>query len=220
MTNTALIAGASGLVGRECLKLLVATERYERVRVVTRRDLGAAVTHPRIEQIVVDFADLDASKDELRADHVFCTLGTTMRKAGSKERFREVDYGYPLALAHQTAGGGARHFSVVSSLGANSGSRFFYSRVKGELEQALATMAWPSLAIFRPSVIVGDRGESRPLERLAETLLAFAPRSVRPVSATTIAAAMVAVAAREPTGATVIPSRDILEHAHAHGRDE
>jgi uncharacterized protein YbjT (DUF2867 family) len=217
--TTALLAGASGLVGGECLNLLLGDERYERIRVVTRRDLGGQVAHPRIEQIVVDFADLDATKDVLRADHVFCALGTTMRKAGSKERFREVDYEYPLALARHTATNGARHFSLVSSLGANPGSRFFYSRVKGELEQALAHMALPSLAIFRPSIIAGDRGEVRPLERLAQRLLAVAPRSVRPVSAATIAAAMVAVAAREPAGTSVILSRDIPSRARSDGPD-
>jgi uncharacterized protein YbjT (DUF2867 family) len=176
---TALLAGASGLVGGECLKLLCDEPRYTRVRVVTRRDLGRQVSHPMIEQIIVDFDDLDASSDMLRAEHVFCTLGTTIRKAKSQDRFRTVDYGYPLALARLTAANGATHFSLVSSLGANPDSRFSYSRVKGDLEQALADLALPSLAIFRPSVIAGERGESRPFERLAERLLTLAPRTRR-----------------------------------------
>lgn len=210
---TALLAGASGLVGGECLKLLCDDPRYTNVRVATRRDLGDHVSHPKVEQVVVDFDDLDALSDMLRSDHVFCTLGTTIRKAGSQERFRIVDYGYPLALARLTAVNGATHFSLVSSLGANPNSRFFYSRVKGDLEQALADLALPSLAIFRPSVIAGERGESRPFERLAERLLTLAPRSIRPVPATEIAAAMVTVAAEEPPGVTIVLSRDIPSRA-------
>jgi uncharacterized protein YbjT (DUF2867 family) len=217
---TALLAGASGLVGGECLKLLCDEPRYTRVRVVTRRDLGRQVSHPMIEQIIVDFDDLDASSDMLRAEHVFCTLGTTIRKAKSQDRFRTVDYGYPLALARLTAANGATHFSLVSWLGANPDSRFFYSRVKGDLEQALADLALPSLAIFRPSVIAGERGESRPFERLAERLLTLAPRSVRPVSATEIAAAMVTVAAEEPPGLTIVLSRDIPDRARSTRSDQ
>jgi uncharacterized protein YbjT (DUF2867 family) len=212
---TALIAGASGLVGGECLDLLLASERYTHVRVITRRDLGGRVAHPKIEQIVTDFTDLHAVDDHLRADHVFCTLGTTIKKAGTRERFREVDFSYPEAIASHCLANGARHFSLVSSLGADRRSRFFYSRVKGELEQAIQGMAWPSLAIFRPSVIGGSRAESRPLERLAEYALSLAPKFVRPVQASTIAAAMVAVALKEPTGTTIVPSRDIPLQAEA-----
>lgn len=212
---TALLAGASGLVGGECLKLLCDEQRYTNVRVVTRRDLGDRVGHPKVEQIIVDFDELDISLESLAVDHVFCALGTTMRKAGSRERFRAVDYGYPLALARLTAVNGATHFSLVSSLGANPRSRFFYSRVKGDLEQALVDLALPSLAVFRPSVITGDRGESRPFERLAEKLLSLAPPSVRPVPAATIASAMVAVAADAPAGVTVVLSRDIPGQARS-----
>jgi uncharacterized protein YbjT (DUF2867 family) len=216
---TALLAGASGLVGGECLTLLCDEPRYTRVRAVTRRDLGHQVSHPKVEQVIVDFDELAASSDMLRADHVFCTLGTTIRKAGSQERFRTVDYGYPLALARLTAANGTTHYSLVSSLGANPDSRFFYSRVKGDLEQALADLALPSLAIFRPSVIAGDRGESRPFERLAERLLTLAPRSIRPVPAVEIAGAMITVAAEEPPGLTIVLSRDIPDRARSTGSD-
>jgi hypothetical protein len=109
--------------------------------------------------------------------------------------------------------GGASHFSIVSALGASRSSPFFYSRVKGEVEQALRGMGWPSLAIFRPSVIAGERGESRPLERVSEHLLRFAPATWRPVAATDIAAAMVAVALACPPGITVLESRDIPSKA-------
>ena len=207
--RTALVAGASGLVGGECLRRLLASTAYANIVVVTRRSLGAAARHPKLREIVVDFARLDSVKAELRADHVFCALGTTIRKAGSQAKFREVDHDYPLHLAQLTLANGARHCSLVSALGASSRSGVFYSRVKGELEDALRGMGWPSLCLLRPSVIAGNRQESRPVERLSEMLLRFGPARYRPVAAGEIAAAMIATAQREPRGVTVIESRDI-----------
>jgi uncharacterized protein YbjT (DUF2867 family) len=172
-----------------------------------------------VEQVIVDFANLDASADVWRVDHVFCTLGTTIKKAGSQARFREVDFGYPIAIARHARAAGARHCSLVSSIGADPRSRFFYSRVKGELEAVLQDAGWPSLAILRPSLITGTRRESRPMERIAAQALRVAPQSVRPVHARTIAAAMVALALREPPGVTVVESRDIPRYADR-GPDE
>jgi uncharacterized protein YbjT (DUF2867 family) len=212
---TALLAGATGLVGGECLRRLLDTDAYEQVVVVTRRDLGDRSRHRKLRQHVVEFDRLDELRTKLRADHVFCALGTTIRRAGSQAKFREVDLEYPLRLARLAQAHGARHFSIVSALGASVSSPFFYSRVKGEVESELRAMGWPSLAIFRPSVIAGDRGESRPLERLSGHLLRLAPATWRPVAASDIAAAMVAVALREPPGTTVIESRDMAAAAMA-----
>jgi uncharacterized protein YbjT (DUF2867 family) len=212
---TALVAGASGLVGGECVKRLLASDAWDRVVVLTRRDLDGLARRPKVRQVVADFARLDAVREELRADHVFCALGTTIRKAGSQAKFREVDCEYPLRLARLARAGGARHFSIVSALGASRSSPFFYSRVKGEVEEGLRSMGWPSLAIFRPSVIAGDRGESRPLERMSQQLLRLAPATWRSVAATDIAAAMLAVALVSPPGVTVVESRDIAARAHA-----
>ena len=206
---TAILAGATGLVGGECLRQLLACPRYERVIVVTRRELGAAARHDKLREVVVEFDRLGDAKARLRGDHVFCALGTTIRKAGSQAKFRAVDYEYPLRLARLGLQNGARHFSVVSALGASRSSPFFYSRVKGEVEEGLRQMGWPSLGIFRPSVIAGERAESRPLERVSEHLLRFAPATWRPVPARDIAGAMIAVALREPPGVTVIESREI-----------
>jgi uncharacterized protein YbjT (DUF2867 family) len=214
--HTALLAGASGLVGGECLRLLLASDRYERVLVLTRRDLGAVVAGaPKVEQVVGDFARLDEFADALRAGHVFCALGTTIRKAGSQAKFREVDFEYPRRLAAIARRNGAQHFSLVSAMGASRASPFFYSRVKGEVEDAVQRMDWPSLCIVRPSVIAGERAEPRPFERLAETALRFAPAAWRPVPARDIAAAMVATALRSPPGTTVLESRDIPKAARA-----
>ncbi len=210
---TALLAGASGLVGGECLRRLIESPEYGRVIVITRRDLGEPARHPKVIQRVVDFDRLGDDRDELRAHHVFCALGTTIRKAGSKARFRRVDYEYPLRLAQIARMNDSHHFSIVSALGASRSSPFFYSQVKGEVEQGLRAMHWPSLAIFRPSVIAGERGESRPLERVSEHLLRLAPATWRPVAASDIAAAMVAVAIESPPDVTIVESRDIAARA-------
>jgi len=206
---TAILAGATGLVGGECLRRLLASPRYERVIVVTRRKLADVPADRKLRQVVTEFENLGEVRDRLRGDHVFCALGTTIRKAGSQERFRAVDYEYPLRLAQLTRKNGARHFSIVSALGASRTSPFFYSRVKGEMEEGLQQLGWPSLAIVRPSVIAGDRAESRPLERLSEHLLRFAPATWRPVPAGDIAAAMIVMALRERPGVTVLESREI-----------
>ena len=209
-TRTALIAGASGLVGGECLARLLASAAYGRVVVLTRRDLGGTLRgSPRAVQVIGDFARLDAVAEQLRADDVFCALGTTIRKAGSQQKFREVDFEYSRRLAKIARRNGARHFSLVSAAGASRASPFFYSRIKGELEDALRGMDWPSLAILRPSVIAGDRAESRPLERLAEQALRFAPAAWRPVHARDIAAAMVQAALDAQPGVRVIESPQI-----------
>ncbi len=94
--RTALIAGASGLVGGECLRRLLASAAYAKVTVVTRRTLGAVAKHPKVNEVVVDFAQLEGVRARLHAEHVFCALGTTIRKAGSQEKFRQVDFDYPL----------------------------------------------------------------------------------------------------------------------------
>jgi uncharacterized protein YbjT (DUF2867 family) len=206
---TAILAGATGLVGGECLRRLLASPRYERVIVVTRRKLVDVVADGKLRQVVTEFENLGEVRDRLRADHVYCALGTTIRKAGSQERFRAVDYEYPLRLAQLARKNDARHFSIVSALGASRSSPFFYSRVKGETEEGLRQLGWPSLAILRPSVIAGDRAESRPLERLSEHLLRFAPATWRPVPAGDIAAAMIVMALRERPGVTVLESREI-----------
>jgi len=207
----ALLAGATGLVGGECLRRLLAHPAWTSLVVLTRREVGVERMSPKLRQVLTDFAALEDHRDELVADHVFCALGTTMRKAGSRAAFREVDLEYPLRLARLTRANGARHFSLVSAVGADRRSAFYYSRVKGELEEALMEMDWPSLAIFRPSVIEGKRSEVRPLERLSGSLLRLAPLAWRPVAAADIASAMVAVALESPPGVTIVESRSIAK---------
>jgi uncharacterized protein YbjT (DUF2867 family) len=198
--NTALIAGASGLVGSHLLPLLL--ESYDRVLSIGRRKLE--LTHPRLEQCVVDFEqlpDLGASAD------VFCALGTTVRKAGSQAATRLVDHDYPLNLARQVAAAGSRQFLLVSSVGADRRSTNFYLRTKGELEDALAALPFRSLHIFHPSFLIGKRAEARPGEKIGiaiatmlAPLLIGGLRKYRAVSAAAVADAMLAAARRAEPG--------------------
>ncbi|MFO1395162.1 MAG: NAD(P)H-binding protein [Steroidobacteraceae bacterium] len=208
-----MIAGATGLVGGELLKQLLEDDRYQKVIVVTRRELGLRVRHPKARQVVVDFSKLEKHAEDLRADHVFCTLGTTIAKAGSQAEFVKVDLEYPLRLARVTLRQGAKHYSIVTALGASKSSPFFYSRVKGSVEQELQAMGWPSLALVRPSVIAGERDERRPAEKLSQALLRYAPATWRSVPAADIAACMVEIAVREPRGTMTVDSKDIPRHA-------
>ncbi|MGH9663722.1 MAG: NAD-dependent epimerase/dehydratase family protein [Bryobacteraceae bacterium] len=194
--RTAVIAGGSGLVGSRCLRLLLDSSQYNRVIGIARRCLP--VSHPKFSCQQVDFDHLTATPE---AEDFFCALGTTIRRAGSEETFRKVDFGYPNRLAQLAVAAGARRFVLVSSVGANSGSRNFYLRVKGELEDALRALPFSALHIFRPSILVGARTERRPREAafviLAQTLEFLLPgklRRYRPIEAGTLAAAMVAAA--------------------------
>ena len=112
---------------------------------------------PRLRTVLIDFDRLDERPDVFRASHVFCALGTTIKQAGSRERFRQVDFGYPLRVAELAKAAGARHFLLVSSVGASSASRGFYLRVKGDLEAAIVALGFPSVTVVRPSLLLGGR---------------------------------------------------------------
>ena len=208
--TTAWIAGASGLVGGELLRLLLADPAFDEVVSVGRRTL--AVVSPKLTQLTVDFADPGSFESLDAADVAFSCLGTTIKKAGSKEAFRAVDHDAVLAFARAARSKGAKVFVHVSSLGADRASLSFYASVKGEVEEDLAALGYETMVALRPSILDGDRGESRPLERVG---LAFARAlgpvlgKYRPTEASAVARAMVAKAkAREP-GAQVVDAAAI-----------
>lgn len=192
---TAVIAGASGLVGGHLLRELLAAPEYERVISVGRRRLGR--DHPKLTEVVAEFTALDAVAGDLRADDAFCCLGTTRRRAGSREAFRAVDQTAVLAFAWAVQRAGARRFFTVSAQGASPESRFFYRRVKGETEEALRVLRFATLGILRPGLLLGARREFRLGEKLASAVLWLAePLLVgrlekhRPIEAATVARAM------------------------------
>lgn len=213
--RTALVAGASGLVGRHLLGSLLTAPEYDRVIVLVRRSLN--LPHPKLVEVVGSFQALDRLPGALRGDDAFSALGTTRRQAGSRAAFRAVDHGAVLAFAWAAQRGGARRFYFVSALGADPAAWWFYPRVKGETEQALQVLGFDALGLFRPSLLLGTRAEPRRGERAVGTLLRLvAPllvgrwRRYRPVSAAGVARAMVRVAGdRRFRGVRVLESDEI-----------
>jgi uncharacterized protein YbjT (DUF2867 family) len=201
---TALLAGATGLVGRECLRLLACDGHVVEVRALVRRPLPPESRGSRVRECITDFDQLHNHVDWFQVDKVFCALGTTIRQVGSKEAFRRVDYDYPLAIAKAARTRGASHFLLVSALGANAHSRIFYNRVKGELEDAVQALGYRSVTIARPSVLLGDRQEPRFGEGIAKALAWLAPLRWRPVPASNVASALVSAAHANVSGLQIL----------------
>jgi uncharacterized protein YbjT (DUF2867 family) len=204
--------GASGLVGSRCLRRLVETPSLERIVVAGRRPLETDQRpgDGRLVERVIDFDRLAAFADSVRSDAVICALGTTIKKAGSKERFRRIDLEYPFAIARLALQEGARHFLLVSSLGADASSRIFYNRVKGELEEAILALPYDAVTIVRPSLLMGDRDEFRPGEEVAKRLKFLFPARYRPVDADAVAATLVDEMTRTHDS-RIIESQEIRE---------
>ncbi|MFO0722898.1 MAG: NAD(P)H-binding protein [Myxococcota bacterium] len=167
-----LVFGATGLIGRAAIEILLREpgHHWTEIRAAVRRPLG--IQDPRLVEILVDWDHLEQVKDQLVAEDVFSALGTTIKKAGSQEAFRKVDYDYALASARIAAENGAEKLALVTALGADARSRIFYNRVKGELETAISELPYRAIHIGRPSILLGDRGESRPMERLGQSAVA------------------------------------------------
>jgi uncharacterized protein YbjT (DUF2867 family) len=205
MTRTAVLAGASGAVGSELRRALLNDPNWERVHSLVRRPSGT--DDPKLIEHVVDFDDLDAHRGLFAGADVFCCLGTTTSQAGSREAFRKVDYGYVVKLAQLAADAEARQFLLVSGIGTSSKSHIFYSRVKAEAEQAVSAMKLPAVHIFRPSLLLASRTDSRPAEDavkrltpLANVLLKGPLARYRPVATAEVARHMVEVAKADQAG--------------------
>ena len=209
--GSVLLVGATGLVGRECLRLLLADPAFERVVVLTRRPLDwvAIPNASKLEEHVIEFDNLRAHAELLQVDQITCALGTTIKQAGSQERFREVDFGLPLEIARMGSEQGAQHFLLVSALGADAGSRVFYNRVKGELEDAVSALPYRSVTIVRPSLLLGERTEFRLGEEVGKRLAFLVPARYKPVAAASVAAALVRAAKEDLPGRRIIESAQI-----------
>lgn len=167
MNKTACIIGASGLVGGHLLDLLSEREEYSHIKVVNRRSLD--ISDNKIEEIIIeDFDQLDQYVAALKADDYFCCLGTTIKKAGSKEAFKKVDFDYVVNIAAVAKENDAASFSVISAMGAKASSMIFYNKVKGEMEDAVKALKNKKTYIIRPSLISGERKEQRAGEETAQ----------------------------------------------------
>jgi len=200
----ALVVGATGLVGGEILDRLAADEGVAEVRALVRRSLHRWAPTSKVRELVADFDTLDAHPDWFRVDQVMCALGTTIRKAGSREAFRRVDFDYPFAVARLAHAQGARHFLLVSAVGADARSRIFYSRVKGELEDAVRAVGYTAVTIARPSVLIGARNELRVGELVMKRLGYLFPAAWKPVDARQVASALARAAREGKPGVTIL----------------
>jgi uncharacterized protein YbjT (DUF2867 family) len=214
VARTALLLGATGLVGRHCLDRLLADPACAAVTTLGRRALGQA--HPKLTHHVVDFDDLPAHAARFAVHDVYCCLGTTIRQAGSQAAFRKVDFTYPYEAARLASAAGVEQYLLVSALGADARSRVFYNRVKGEVEDAVAALRFYGCYLFRPSLLTGERPERRQGAKVFEAILeGLSPllqgrlRKYRPIAGATVARALVAVAAARKGGVRRYASDEI-----------
>jgi uncharacterized protein YbjT (DUF2867 family) len=210
--RTALLAGATGLVGRALLPMLLASKYYRSVHVLLRRTPPDIKASPKLKIHQVDFTRLPAALPAV--DDVLIALGTTIKVAGSEAAFRQVDLDFVLNIARAARAAGATRLAVVSALGADAKSRVFYNRVKGEMQVAIAQLGYESVVIAQPSLLLGDRAAlgqpARSGEVWAARLLGplgwIVPKGVRPIPARTVASALLAAILEAKPGVRVLKS--------------
>lgn len=206
-----LITGATGLVGGHLLNLLRREAQVESIVAPTRRPLEHAfgIENPHDPDLSAALAQVTSP-----IDTVFCCLGTTIRDAGSKAAFSHVDYDLVLETAQTGLRLGAQQLLVVSAMGANANSPFFYNRVKGQMESALIEQGWPRLTLARPSMLLGERGTPRLNERLLAPLFSLLPGNWKSIAALDVAKAMLSTAKKPGVSpVTILSSRQLREMA-------
>lgn len=214
MSKTAIVSGATGLVGSVLVKELLDHPSYTKVIAVVRKKMD--LIHDKLEQLVIDFGQLPSAIEGLSAHDGFCCLGTTIKSAGTKERQYQIDHDYVIEFARGCLNTGVTRFSAVSSIGASARSGNFYLRTKGEMEEDLKKLPFEGLFILQPSLLMGDRKEHRIAEKIAISmmriigpLMSGALEKYRGVDALNVARCMIACANGTRTGITTISSEDI-----------
>ncbi|HDR52640.1 MAG TPA: NADH-quinone oxidoreductase subunit F [Mariniphaga anaerophila] len=193
MKLTANVIGATGLTGKHLVQLLLKNENFEKIRIFVRRNNG--LMHPKLEEHVVDFGDTGSWENRLTGDVLFSALGTTLKQAGSKEKQYEVDFTFNLSFARKAKANGIENYVLVSSIGANAKSNIFYTRIKGELDDAVTRLGFKNPVILRPSSLAGERDERRWMEELSLPVVRFVTQFIfkkyRPIQGKTVAQAMI-----------------------------
>lgn len=210
--KTAIVLGASGLVGNELVHQLLTTNEFGRIKIFVRRTLN--ISHPKLEEHIIDFDNLSAWKKDLVGDTLFSCMGTTLKTAGSKEKQYIVDYTYPYQCIEAAIQNGTKQIVLVSSLGANASSSNFYLRMKGELEEAIKKLNPSNFIVFRPSILDGNRIENRPAEYNAIKLMRIAGklpflRKYAPTLVSKLAKSMIVLTLTEEKGLKVVESLEI-----------
>ncbi|PUZ29546.1 semialdehyde dehydrogenase [Chitinophaga parva] len=215
MPFTAIVLGGSGLTGHQLLLQLCDTAACTHVRALVRKPLGPQ--HPKLETVVVDFNNDAAFRQAIQGDVIFCCIGTTMAKAKTQAVYRSIDFDIPVKAARFGVANGVHQYLLISSIGAGIGRASFYQRLKGEVERAVQDAGLASVQVFRPSLIMGQRGERRVMEKIFQAVWPVVSlffwgraRKYRGIKASTIARAMVRVAQKAAPGIHVYES-DAIE---------
>jgi uncharacterized protein YbjT (DUF2867 family) len=218
MTKTALVVGASGLVGRALVFELLKSKDYLKVIVLVRTDL--VLKHPKLEQHIIDFDNLQNYSNIINADDVFCCLGTTYSQTPDKALYRKIDLVYPLTVAKIALQNQASHFIMVSAMGADKNSKIFYNRLKGEAEEAILQLNYPSISIVRPALLLGSRKKIRPVEQLAQYIfMVINPLMIGPlkmgkaIKAEIVARAMLKLAKQSKKGKQIYMNNELFDLA-------
>lgn len=216
--KTAILFGATGLVGKYCLDFLLTSSAYQKVLVFGRKSLQ--LSDQKLEEHIIDFENLSDYAHLIKGDDLFCCIGTTMKKAGSQEAFRRVDYTYAHQIAELGIKNKVNQFLLVSALGADKDSIIFYNRVKGELEEDVKLMPYWAIYIFQPSLLLGERNENRWGEALAQRLGRGFDRltggfftKIRPVEADIVAKSMLIAAQKLEKGVHIYTSEQLQKIA-------
>lgn len=214
--RNALIAGATGLVGKSLLQQLLQDEVYEKVVIITRKPVEIA--HHKLIQLQIDFDKIESLKTDYKIDDVFCSLGTTIKTAGSQDAFYKVDFTYVVNLGKWCEANNVNRFLIVSAMGANTKSGIFYNRVKGEMEATVSKLNISSIQIFRPSLLMGNRTEKRGGERIAQAVMGslgflfVGPlKKYKGIQADVVAGAMIKAAKIEVKGLRIFESGEMQE---------
>ncbi|MBL3656526.1 NAD-dependent epimerase/dehydratase family protein [Fulvivirga sediminis] len=215
--KSALVLGSTGLIGNQLLHILLKDHYYYKVYAVSRHELE--FKNDRLVTVIADFDNVDERIEGLAFNDIYCCLGTTIKKAGNKEAFKQIDLDYPLKVAQKGLKQGASKYLLISAMGADKKSTFFYNRIKGEVEEALAKMKYRSVHIFRPSLLLGDREEKRPGEAAASVIsklfsFAFvgALKKYKPVESSKVAQAMLALAKDKTKGVHIHESEELQKY--------
>ena len=217
--KTALIIGSTGLIGSELLKILLESSEYAQVVTFVKRDTG--IQNPKLTQHIIDFDKPETYKELVVGDDLFCTIGTTIKTAGSKEAFRKVDFEYPRQFAAFALQNKVKQFLIISSLSADANSGNFYLKTKGEIQDFLKDSNFESVSVLQPSLLLGDRKEFR----LGEKIGAFFMKTLsfmflgnlkkyKAIEAKTVAKAMLAIAQQNNSGFKIYESDVIQEIAN------
>ena len=217
--KTALVIGSTGLIGSQLVDILLESEHYQKVVIFVKRESGKS--HPKLEQHIINFDAPETYQHLVKGDDLFCTIGTTIKKAGGQSAFRKVDYEYPIAFSKIAKTNKIKQFLIVSSLGANKDSNNFYLKTKGEIQDFLKDCDFKSVAVLQPSLLLGNRTEFRLGEKVGAFFMKMLPflfigslKKYKPIEGKTVAKALLKIAQKNNKGFKIYESNVIQEIGH------